>query len=158
MTPLHRVLFVLPALALAGCATSPITTTSIATGDPLMNQAQVGTVNPPPAQQVATAASATDISAYIDANAFAQLSNKSKNEAAAAQFNALQFGRVGAPRAWVGDNGASGQVTVGPYVRVNLIDCREFTHVVMIDTVGYTRNGTACREADGSWSVSSAQG
>ena len=158
MTPITRVLLVLPALALAGCATSPISTTTIGSGDPLMNQTQVGTVTPPPAQQVATAASATDIAAYIDANAFGQLSNKSKNEAAAAQFNALQFGRVGAPRAWVGDNGASGQVTVGPYVRVNLIDCRDFTHTVVINTVGYTKKGTACREADGSWSVSSAQG
>ena len=61
MTPLHRVLFVLPALALAGCATSPISTTSIVTGDPLMNQAQIGTVNPPPAQQTARRATPTEV-------------------------------------------------------------------------------------------------
>src|SRR5262245_53128510 len=113
MTPLSRVLFVLPALVLAGCGTMDQNLPGpMVTSDPFMNQATPGTVGSPPAQQVATAASMTDVSAYVDANAFKQLSSKSKSEAAAAQFNALQFGRVGAPRAWVGDNGASGQVTV----------------------------------------------
>jgi surface antigen len=96
----------------------------------------------------------TDVSAFVDPAAFKQLSDKSRAEAAAAQFNALQFGRVGAPRSWTGDNGQSGQVTVGPYVRVNLIDCRDYTHTVAIAGLTYVSKGTACREADGSWTVS----
>jgi surface antigen len=82
------------------------------------------------------------------------LSAKSKEQAASAQFNALQFGRVGAPHNWVGDNGQTGAVTVGPYVRVNLIDCRDFTHTVTIAGQNFAKKGTACREADGSWTVS----
>jgi surface antigen len=95
-----------------------------------------------------------DVSPVVDPAAVKQLSDKSRAEAAAAQFHALQFGRVGAPRNWVGDNGQSGAVTVGPYVRVNLIDCRDFTHTVTAGGQQYTKKGTACREADGSWQVS----
>ena len=47
-----------------------------------------------------------------------------------------------------------GAVTVGPYVRVNLIDCRDFTHTVTIGGQNFVKKGTACREADGSWTVS----
>jgi surface antigen len=47
---------------------------------------------------------------------------------------------------------------VGPYVRVNLIDCRDFTHTVTVGGQNYARKGTACREADGSWSVSPSVG
>jgi surface antigen len=96
----------------------------------------------------------TDVSSFIDPGALGLLSEKSKAEAAGAQFNALQFGRVGAPRNWQGDGGQAGAVTVGPYVRVNLIDCRDFTHTVTIAGQNYVRKGTACREADGSWTVS----
>jgi surface antigen len=96
----------------------------------------------------------TDVSAFVDPAALGLLSAKSKTEAAGAQFNALQFGRVGAPRNWTGDNGQAGAVTVGPYVRVNLIDCRDFTHTVSVGGQNYVKKGTACREADGSWTVS----
>ena len=86
--------------------------------------------------------------------AYAQLTDKSKAEVAGAQFNALQFGRVGAPRNWQGDKGQSGAVTVGPYVRVNLIDCRDFTNTITISGQAFVKKGTACREADGHWSLS----
>jgi surface antigen len=107
-----------------------------------------------PAESRAVAASMTDVSSFIDPGALGQLSEKSKAQAAGAQFNALQFGRVGAPRNWVGDSGQSGAVTVGPYVRVNLIDCRDFTHTVTVGGQNFVKKGTACREADGSWTVS----
>ena len=52
----------------------------------------------------------------------------------------------------------SGAVTVGPYVRVNLIDCRDFTHTVTVGGQNYAKKGTACRETDGSWTVSPSVG
>lgn len=152
MTKLSRVFLILPALALTACATapslSPVATTAptVAALDPAQLSA--------PAQTRAVATSMTDVSAFVDAGALGLMSAKSKTEAAGAQFNALQFGRVGAPRNWVGDNGQAGAVTVGPYVRVNLIDCRDFTHTVTIGGQNYVKKGTACREADGSWTVS----
>ena len=151
MRKILRVLPALPALALAACATAPQVTT-VAT-DTTMMAPDVTTLQAP-AQTTASAASMTDASAFVDPTAFSQLSANSKTQLASAQFNALQFGRVGAPRNWVGDNGASGQVTVGPFLRVNLIDCRDFSHTVTINGTSFVHSGTACREADGSWTVS----
>ncbi len=108
-----------------------------------------------PVQRVQTAETAmTDVSAYIDSSIISRLSEKERAEAASAQFNALTFGRPGAPRSWSGDRGASGQVTVGPYVRVNNIDCRDFTHTVTVGGTPFARKGTACKDVNGDWSVS----
>jgi len=155
MLKLTRALFLLPALALTACATAPqlapaSTAPTLTAIDPVQLQA--------PAQNRAVASAMTDVSSFVDPTALGQLSTKSKAEAAGAQFNALQFGRVGAPRNWIGDNGQSGAVTVGPYVRVNLIDCRDFTHTVTVGGQNYAKKGTACRETDGSWTVSAAIG
>lgn len=155
MQILTRALFLLPAIALTACATAPTmmpaaTAPALTTVDPAQLSA--------PAETHAAAASMTDVSAFIDPAALGQLSQKSRAEAAGAQFNALQFGRVGAPRNWLGDNGQSGAVTVGPYVRVNLIDCRDFTHTVTIAGQNFVKKGTACRETDGSWTVSASVG
>ncbi len=153
-----RALFVLPAFALAACATTPqlspmATDTSAATtlapADPTVLQA--------PVQTISTAAATTDVSAFVDPTGFGLLSSKSKAEVAGAQFNALQFGRVGAPRNWQGDSGQAGNVTVGPYVRVNLIDCRDFANTITVGGQSYVKKGTACREADGSWTVSATK-
>ena len=104
--------------------------------------------------QVTTAQlEATDIDTFINKNAASLLTAKERNEAASAQFYALQFGRVGAPRVWQGETGATGRVFVGPYVRVNLLNCRQFSHSITIKGTIYEREGTACREADGRWDV-----
>lgn len=156
MQQIYRALLVLPALALAACATAP-TVTNIATNAEVSQPVTDPMVLQAPAQTISTAAATTDASAFVDPTAFGQLSDKSKAEVAGAQFNALQFGRVGAPRNWQGDKGQSGAVTVGPYVRVNLIDCRDFTNTVTIGGQSYVKKGTACREADGSWTVSAVK-
>lgn len=142
--------------ALAGCTSMGSSSTEFAQGStlPQPNAAlQTASLSPAPAQQIASAQAMTDISAFIDPTAIGLLSAKERTEASSAQFNALQFGRPGAPRSWQGDKGASGQVTVGPYVRVNNIDCRDFTHTVSVSGQSYVRKGTACRELDGRWSV-----
>ena len=64
-----------------------------------------------------------------------------------------RFGRTGAPRAWQGDRGASGQVVVGPPVNVNSLYCRDFTHTVTAGGQTYSKKGMACRELDGRWNV-----
>ncbi|MEP7240830.1 MAG: hypothetical protein ABI697_08100 [Devosia sp.] len=155
MPKLFRALLLVPALALAGCATAPsftpglLPTDTAVPADPVVLQA--------PAQTQAAAASLTDAATFVDASAYGQLSSRSKAEVAGAQFNALQFGRVGAPRNWAGDGGQTGSVTVGPYVRVNLIDCRDFTNTVIIGGQSFVKKGTACRETDGHWSVTATK-
>jgi surface antigen len=151
MHKIFRVVPVLPALALAACATAPQVTTVAM--DTTATAPDVATLQAP-AETTATAASMTDASAFVDPAAYSQLSSNSKTQLTNAQFNALQFGRVGAPRNWTGDKGQSGAITVGPYVRVNLIDCRDFSNTVTVGGQNFVKKGTACREADGHWSVS----
>ncbi|RDE10457.1 hypothetical protein [Pelagibacterium lacus] len=91
--------------------------------------------------------------AYLEATARGQMTPAQRSAANDAQFYALQFGRPGAPRNWSA-GGATGQVSVGPYVRVNNLDCREFSHRVTIGGQTYTASGQACREVDGAWTVS----
>ncbi len=140
------------ALILAGCsrtvgtASGPIFAPSIATTASSPD-------TPVPGEITQTAIQSTDASQFINAQAFAQLSENEKREAASAQFYALQFGRPGAPRNWSGDKGARGRITVGPFVRVNSRDCREFTHEVIIDQLELSKSGTSCRGTDGTWSV-----
>lgn len=151
---LLRAFPLLGVLVLAGCMGGP--TTQYAQGPTLAPQqtAPLQTAAlPTPAQQVATAQSMTDVSAFVDAAVIPQLTANDRAQAAGAQFNALQFGRPGAPRAWQGDKGTSGNVTVGPYVRVNSIDCRDFTHTVKAGGQDHVKKGMACREVDGRWSV-----
>jgi len=148
-------------LLLAGCSMGP-STSDVALGptlpQPNSTLATQPTITPaslpaPGAIQSANASSMNDVTAFVDASVLGQLSAKDKAEAASAQFNALTFGRPGAPRTWIGDKGVSGSVTVGPYVTVNNTNCRDFTHTVTIAGAPHARKGTACREADNTWSV-----
>jgi surface antigen len=148
-------------LLLAGCSMGP-STSDIALGPTLPQpNSQLGTqptitpasVPAPGAIQTAGATTMNDVTAFLDGSVLGQLSARDKSEAASAQFNALTFGRPGAPRTWVGDKGVSGSVTVGPYVTVNNTNCRDFTHTVTIAGAPHAKKGTACREADNTWSV-----
>ncbi|MEO6396788.1 MAG: hypothetical protein ABIO40_12865 [Devosia sp.] len=150
MQRLFRALSILPALALTACGVMA----PPSSGPTLMDSTNAAVIPANvPAAPSSSAAAMTDVSAYVDPAALKLLSANSRRQAAGAQFNALQFGRVGAPRNWVGDGGASGQVTVGPFIRVNLVDCRDFTHTVIVNGTSFARKGTACRETDGSWTV-----
>lgn len=122
----------------------------------------VATTKPQPAasQQVKLAPNAPSakfaeesILDFLPASIVPQLSAKDKSEAASAQFFALQYGRVGAFREWNADSDIKGEISVGPYVKVNNLDCREFSHTVIISKQRYTQSGTSCREADGQWRV-----
>ncbi len=147
-------------LLLAGCSMGP-SSSDMALGPTLPQpNSQLGTqptITPaslPAAGAIQTAGTTmNDVTAFLDPSVVGKLSPKDKSEAASAQFNALTFGRPGAPRAWTGDKGTSGNVTVGPYVTVNNINCRDFTHTVTIGGTPVAKKGTACREIDGTWSV-----
>ncbi|MBE7733646.1 RT0821/Lpp0805 family surface protein [Devosia faecipullorum] len=140
------------ALALAGCSSTGTTRTVQAPvqAQPVVVQPLV----PTSAQTVQTARLTTSIAnGFVDPAALALMTAKDSTEANSAQFYALQFGRPGAPRQWAGDKGTTGSVAVGPYVRVNNLDCRDFTHTVKLNGTDYVRKGTACREQNGNWNV-----
>lgn len=97
--------------------------------------------------------SETAILEFLPSEAVASLSEKDRTEAASAQFFALQYGRVGAFREWSGSGDSSGEVSVGPYIKVNSLDCREFTHTVLLSGIRLSKSGTSCRVEDGQWNV-----
>jgi len=147
-------LFATPVLALvlAGCTSSAPTQVVQApvVAQPVIAQPMV----PTSAQTVQQARLTTSISnGFVDAAALSQMTAKDSAEANSAQCYALQSGRPGAPRQWAGDKGTTGSVAVGPYVRVNNLDCRDFTHTVKIGGKDFVKKGTACREQTGNWNV-----
>jgi surface antigen len=146
------------AVLLAGCSMGP--SSSDIQSQPTPIQPTPGSVIAPvavaPAEPVMVAVNAQtagDASAFVDAGAYARLSGIDRADAATAQINALNFGRPGAPRNWGKVGTTSGSVTVGPYVQVNNTSCRNFTHVVTIAGAAFTKQGTACKDATGTWSV-----
>ena len=140
------------ALAISACAsTAP---TRVATAPVVTAPVVTAPVVPTPAQTTQQALLTTSVSqGFVDTAALNLMTAKDSSEANTAQFYALQFGRPGAPRQWSGDRGTTGSVAVGPYVRVNNLDCRDFTHTVKINGQEYAKKGTACREQNGNWAV-----
>lgn len=139
---------------IAGCsrmANSP----SYQASQPAVANLPQATTPPPssPVQRLEQQAQGLEVSGFIEASALPQMTAKDRSEASSAQFYALQFGRPGAPRNWSGDTGATGKVTVGPFIRVNNLDCREFTHEVTVAGQSYAKAGTSCREVNGEWQV-----
>ena len=166
MRTFYSAISVVALLALAGCATNDSTgysgpmltgmTPSSTDGTDTMTTDQTQVANtPPPSQMVTTGVDNLDIASFTDPNGFKSMSDSSKSQASSAQYYALQFGRVGAARAWSGDNSVTGSINVGPYVKVNNRDCRDFTNVVNVGAKSYTKRGTACREDTGTWTVGS---
>lgn len=155
MPQLFRVLSVLALVALAGCSMGPTGNASIPAPDPGLAAQNTGPVLPPipKANKDAAASALTDIGTFIDAAVVGKLTAKDKSEAVAAQYYALMYGRPGAPRSWAGDKGTTGQVIVGPYVTVNNINCRDFTHSVTQAGSSFSRKGTACRDANDVWTI-----
>lgn len=153
---MNRIVFLaapLLALSLAGCSsTGPtqVATRAPVVMTPVIQQPLVAT----PAQTTQQALLTTSVAnGFVDPSALAVMTAKDSAEANSAQFYALQFGRPGAPRQWAGDKGTTGTVAVGPYVRVNNLDCRDFTHTVKANGQDYVKKGTACREQNGNWAV-----
>lgn len=128
---------------LAGCSrTAQIPATNIAN-----LPAQPSFQNPSPLSNER----AVEISNFVDAQSYSQLSETDKIKAASAQFNALQFGRPGAPRKWVGSNGTKGEIIVGPFVRLDGQDCRTFEHSISTSLATIKQSSTACRTKVGEW-------
>lgn len=71
-----------------------------------------------------------------------------------AEYEALEYGRSGAPTIWQGKSGDNhGEVKVGSTYQVNRLDCREYTHDVWIGGRLRVVKGTACRDPDGAWRI-----
>jgi len=82
------------------------------------------------------------------------LDERDRQEALAAEYRALEFGRAGRPVAWRNDvSGIYGEVVTGPGYEVNALDCRDYTHTIYIDGRPRVARGAACRQPDGTWRI-----
>jgi surface antigen len=70
-----------------------------------------------------------------------------------AEHRALEYAASGQSVAWTGSFGRSGDVTPAQPYRVGSQDCRQYTHRLVVDGTTRTARGTACRNADGSWTT-----
>lgn len=83
-------------------------------------------------------------------NAAGQLSPLDRRKALEAEYRALEYSPAGKAVSW--NSGAnSGDVTAAQPYQVGSQNCRQYSHSYDIDGTQQTSRGTACRNADGSW-------
>ncbi|TIL38807.1 MAG: hypothetical protein E5Y55_12165 [Mesorhizobium sp.] len=80
------------------------------------------------------------------------LSGPEKRKALEAEYRALEYTASSQKVTWKSDRSAHyGEVVPAQPYRVGSQDCRQYTHTVFTGAAGATARGTACRNADGSW-------
>lgn len=80
-----------------------------------------------------------------------QLNAADRQKALEAEYRALEYSSAGKAVSWTGSNGASGDVVAAQPYQVGSQNCRQYTHTFTIGGTPQTSRGTACRNADGSW-------
>lgn len=81
-----------------------------------------------------------------------ELDEADQRRAYEAEYEALEYGRPGAPVEWRGErSGRRGEIVPGQRYRVNEYDCRDYTHRIWIEGEPEVARGTACRQPDGTW-------
>ncbi len=92
--------------------------------------------------------------ALLGADIGRSLDEADRATALKAEYEALEYGRAGRPIAWRSEaTGNSGEIVVGPTYEVNRLDCREYTHTVLIGGRTRVARGNACRQPSGTWRV-----
>lgn len=82
----------------------------------------------------------------------AGLSDSEKRSGLEAEYKALEYTASGQKVTWKSASSNDyGEVTAAQPYRVGSQDCRQYTHTVYTGAAGATARGTACRNADGSW-------
>jgi surface antigen len=78
------------------------------------------------------------------------LNDGDRRKALEAEYRALEYGQGGQAVAWKGE-GRSGEVVAAQPYRVGSQDCRQYSQTVFTTGTPLVARGTACRNADGSW-------
>lgn len=81
----------------------------------------------------------------------AGLNDQDRRAALAAEYRALEYTPANQPVTWSASSGRTGQVVALQPYRVGSQDCRQYTQTV--SGAAAPARGTACRNADGSWSL-----
>lgn len=127
-------------LALSACATSGIK----APGLP-----KIGGDN---SSKTATAIIAAMNGGLVGGKIGAGLSERDRAAALEAEYRALEYTQSGRPVTWKGSKpDVYGEVTAAQPYRVGSQDCRQYSHTIYVSSQPRSARGTACRNADGSW-------
>lgn len=76
---------------------------------------------------------------------------RDRGRALEAEYSALEHTPAGRAVPWKGDGRWSGEVVAAQPYRVGSQDCRQYTHRLIDGQQQREARGTACRNADGSW-------
>lgn len=80
------------------------------------------------------------------------LSGDEKRKGLEAEYKALEYTAGGQKVTWKSATSSNyGEVVAAQPYRVGSQDCRQYTHTVYAGAAGASARGTACRNADGSW-------
>ncbi|MFD1197629.1 hypothetical protein ACFQ3K_04715 [Brucella gallinifaecis] len=80
-----------------------------------------------------------------------QLTMGDRRKALEAEYRALEYSPAGKTVSWSGGGSTSGDVSAAQPYQVGSQNCRQYTHSFVIAGAPHTVRGTACRNADGSW-------
>ena len=149
----------LVAMSLAACSANPATGTGprentgtlvgAVAGGLIGSQFGGGT-----GERVAAGVAGAAIGGIIGNRIGAGMDDDDKRRAYAAQMQALDTGRSGAAVPWRNpDSGRYGNVMPGPAYQSNGQQCRQYTHTIYIDGKPQVARGSACRNADGTWTT-----
>jgi surface antigen len=133
-------------MALAGCATTGAG-----------RQSTDNSVTPPPSKGADSAKVASNIIAAMNGGLIggsigSSLNDKEKRNALEAEYKALEYTASGQTVAWKSDEPSHhGEVVAAQPYRVGSQDCRQYTQTVYNGSASQSAHGTACRNADGSW-------
>ena len=78
------------------------------------------------------------------------LNDGDQRKALEAEYRGLEYGQGGQAVFWKGES-LSGEVVAAQPYRVGSQDCRQYSQTVFTIGKPLTARGTACRNADGSW-------
>jgi len=135
-------------LAAGGCATSGAGDDP-ATSGALLGQFSAGRSPAAPAPRAILAAMGKGLVSGAVAN---PLVEGDRRRALQAEYQALEYSQAGQPVSWKGERGdIAGEVVAYQPYRVGSQDCRQYTHKVVSGGQAKSAGGTACRNADGSW-------
>ncbi len=133
-------------LAVSGCTTAGSKGPGVAMLPPAAGK-------PPAGKLTSTIISAMD-GGLVGGSIGAGLSDTEKRSALEAEYKALEYTASGQKVTWKGDQPTRyGEVVPAQPYRVGSQDCRQYTQTVFTgaSTTGVTARGTACRNANGSW-------
>jgi surface antigen len=146
------------AIALGGCANTdrfggPKEGTGTVFG--ALSGALIGSaIGGTPGDRVAAAAAGAAIGGLIGNRIGAAMDDEDRRLAYQAQIDALEQGAPGAPVPWRNPgSGRHGSIVPGPAYVQRGLQCRGYTHTIFLDSRPQIARGTACKNADGTWTA-----